>query len=164
MSIADEVLRLQQAKTDLATSITNKGVTVPSSATLDDYPALVDSISGGGGTNIYDDIRDYMYSIVPSSNPYNDNSAALYNFEVGKTYRIIVKCKYTSSQTIGIYCYQRNANSPAVSIGSITAGDTMAEFTYTHSANTTYTRIGTWVSNSSDRTSKYALVVYIKQI
>jgi len=48
MSIANELSRLLQAKSDLATSIANKGVTVPSSATLDDYPALVDSIQQGG--------------------------------------------------------------------------------------------------------------------
>lgn len=49
MSIAGEITRLQTAKSDLATSIANKGVTVPASATLDDYAALVDSIQTGGG-------------------------------------------------------------------------------------------------------------------
>lgn len=55
MSISDEILRLQTAKSDLATSIANKGVTVPVNATLDDYPALVDSIQtgGGGSTQLY---------------------------------------------------------------------------------------------------------------
>lgn len=48
MSIASELNRLLQAKSDLATSIENKGVTVPASATLDDYPALVDQIQQGG--------------------------------------------------------------------------------------------------------------------
>ena len=52
MSIASEIERLQTAKDDLKTSIENKGVTVPEGATLDDYPALVDSISGGGGMNV----------------------------------------------------------------------------------------------------------------
>ena len=49
MSIASEISRLQQAKADIKTAIENKGVTVPSDATLDDYANLVDSISGGGG-------------------------------------------------------------------------------------------------------------------
>lgn len=49
MSIASELNRLLQAKSDLATAITNKGVTVPANATLDDYAALVDSIQTGGG-------------------------------------------------------------------------------------------------------------------
>lgn len=61
MSISDEILRLQTAKSDLATAIANKGVTVPASATLDDYAALVDSIqTGGGGTLPYDAEVDYL--------------------------------------------------------------------------------------------------------
>jgi hypothetical protein len=59
MSVADEILRLQQAKSDLATSIAAKGVTVPASATLDDYPALVDNIQQGGGLP-YDAEIEYL--------------------------------------------------------------------------------------------------------
>ena len=44
MSIASELNRLLQAKSDLATAIANKGETVPANATMDDYAALVDSI------------------------------------------------------------------------------------------------------------------------
>lgn len=47
MSIASEITRLQTAKSDLKTSIENKGVTVPSATTLDGYSALVDLISIG---------------------------------------------------------------------------------------------------------------------
>lgn len=50
MAISDEITRLQQAKAALKTSIEGKGVTVSSDATLDDYPALVDSIQAGGGS------------------------------------------------------------------------------------------------------------------
>lgn len=49
MSIATEIQRLQTAKSDLKTSIENKGVTVPSTATLDEYSDYVDQITGGGG-------------------------------------------------------------------------------------------------------------------
>lgn len=52
MSIASEITRLQQAKADIKTAIENKGVTVPRSATLDDYADFVDSISGGGGGSV----------------------------------------------------------------------------------------------------------------
>lgn len=48
MSISVEIARLQQSKSDLATSITNKGVTVPAATTLDGYAALVDQIQTGG--------------------------------------------------------------------------------------------------------------------
>lgn len=47
MSIASEITRLQSAKSDLKTSIENKGVTVPSATTIDGYSALVDQISTG---------------------------------------------------------------------------------------------------------------------
>lgn len=53
MSIASEINRLQQAKSDLAASITNKGVTVPAATTIDGYAALVDQIQGGGGLQPY---------------------------------------------------------------------------------------------------------------
>lgn len=121
----------------------------------------------GGGTNIYDEIRDCMFSIVPSSNPYNDNSAALYNFVDGKTYKVVVKLKYApSADSIGFYAYRQNSNSPAASIGFIYPSENvnMKEFTYTHSAGTTYTRIGMWVNASSERTGKFSAVVYIKEI
>lgn len=49
MSIASEITRLQNAKSALATSIGNKGVTVPTSTKLDGYSALVDQIQTGGG-------------------------------------------------------------------------------------------------------------------
>ena len=52
MSIATEITRLQTAKSNLKTSIENKGVTVPSATLIDGYASLVDQISGGGSPNI----------------------------------------------------------------------------------------------------------------
>lgn len=49
-TIAGEITRIQGAKNDLATSITNKGVTVPAATKIDGYAALVDQIQQGGGT------------------------------------------------------------------------------------------------------------------
>lgn len=51
MSIASEITRLQQAKADIKTAIENKGVTVPSNATLDAYDGYIDDIPSGGGGN-----------------------------------------------------------------------------------------------------------------
>lgn len=45
MSIANDLLRLQGAKADIKTAIEGKGVTVPSSAKLDDYADLIDGIT-----------------------------------------------------------------------------------------------------------------------
>ena len=50
MSIASEISRLQTAKTDIKTAIEAKGVTVPSSATIDTYDDYVAEISGGGSS------------------------------------------------------------------------------------------------------------------
>lgn len=49
MSIASEITRLQTAKADIKTSIENKGVTVPSNASIDTYYDYIDQIPSGGG-------------------------------------------------------------------------------------------------------------------
>lgn len=46
MSIQSEIERLAGAKNDIATSIENQGVTVPSDALLSDMPSLIDQIIG----------------------------------------------------------------------------------------------------------------------
>ncbi len=52
MSIASELTRIQTAKADIKTAIEAKGVTVPSSATIDTYDDYITSIpSGGGGSS-----------------------------------------------------------------------------------------------------------------
>ena len=48
MSVHSEIDRIAGAKSDIATAITNKGVTVPSGTKLDGMAALINSISGGG--------------------------------------------------------------------------------------------------------------------
>lgn len=94
MSIANEISRLQQAKSDLATSIANKGVTVPANATLDDYAALVDSIQtggGGGSTLPYDAEVEYLQS---DGNQYIDTGVV-----VTKNYVIIADCAVISGSS-----------------------------------------------------------------
>ena len=49
MSIATEISRIQSAKADIKAAIEAKGITVPSSATIDTYDDYVSQISGGGG-------------------------------------------------------------------------------------------------------------------
>ena len=62
MSIASELSRLLQAKSDLAASIENKGVTVPAATTIDGYAALVDQIQQGGSSLPYDAEIEYLES------------------------------------------------------------------------------------------------------
>lgn len=49
MSIASEITRLQTAKADIKSAIENKGVTVPSNASIDTYDTYIDQIQTGGG-------------------------------------------------------------------------------------------------------------------
>ena len=49
MTIAEQITRIKNAKAAIKQSIENKGVTVSDTAKLDEYPALIDSISGEGG-------------------------------------------------------------------------------------------------------------------
>ena len=48
MSISSEITRITNAKNAIASAISSKGVIVPSGAKIDDMPALIDDISGGG--------------------------------------------------------------------------------------------------------------------
>ena len=45
MSIASEVQRLQQAKTNIKTTLTNKGLTVPNTALISDYNTYINNLS-----------------------------------------------------------------------------------------------------------------------
>lgn len=54
MSISSEITRLYGVRSDIFTSLTAKGVSVPASAVLDDVPDMIDSISSGGGAYTID--------------------------------------------------------------------------------------------------------------
>ena len=162
MSIASELSRIQQAKSDLATSIENKGVTVPSATTLDGYAALVDSIPSG--VNLYDEMRDNMYVAVPYSSPYNTSYGFLYNFVHNKRYKITLKCRNAPAGNITLYCYQGNANTPNAPMGALYAGEKITVAYYTHSATTTYTRFGVWAANANDRNQNFSCAVHIEEL
>lgn len=60
MSIASEITRLQEAKTDILTAISEKGVEVPSGSRLSDCANLISSIQGGGSFT-----ADNVVNVVP---------------------------------------------------------------------------------------------------
>lgn len=53
MSIANELTRIQNAKSAIANSIKNKGVTVPATTKLDGMAALINSIPSGASVEKY---------------------------------------------------------------------------------------------------------------
>ena len=75
MSVHSEIDRIAGAKSDIATAITNKGVTVPSGTKLDGMATLIDSIRGG------EDVIIKRVTFNPSSNYLlsNDNCVVIHN-------------------------------------------------------------------------------------
>lgn len=73
MSIASEITRLQNAKSNIKTSIENKGVTVPNNATLDAYSGYIDNIQTGLMPDVYNwdamnsHMKDYLDEVDYSS-------------------------------------------------------------------------------------------------
>lgn len=61
-TIAEEIQRLKEAKSSIKTSIENKGVTVSEAATLDAYPALIDSIASSPTIRVRDYGIRFAYS------------------------------------------------------------------------------------------------------
>ena len=57
MSISYQITRLNNAKAAIKQAISNKGVEVSDEAKLDEYPALIDSIEVGGGSDDFLAIR-----------------------------------------------------------------------------------------------------------
>ncbi len=57
MSIANEITRLQTAKSNIKTALENKGVAVDSAATLDSYATYVNDIPSGGGNPLIKSIE-----------------------------------------------------------------------------------------------------------
>lgn len=69
-TIAENLQRIETAKSDIRTAIINKGVDVPSGDTIDTYAAKIDSISTGSGLKLKDVqsatyTSNGSYSILP---------------------------------------------------------------------------------------------------
>lgn len=165
MSIASELSRLQQAKSDLATSITNKGVTVPAATTLDGYAALVDQIQQGGGTLPYDSKIEYIES---TGAQYIDTGINLRKKVVIVANISITKSITSNSAVIGAFynnltvpkfqlyinssCKWSNANTTYYNYYDITAGGTV-------SLNTKYTPI---VSTKTTQASDVTVYIFAR--
>lgn len=88
MSISSEITRISNAKTAIAESIANKGVTVPDGTKIDGMATLIDSIpTGGGGGNddvyeitITEDDIVYETGSTPMGTTIINISDAVYNY------------------------------------------------------------------------------------
>ena len=65
MSIASEIQALQQDKSDIATAISNKGVTVPSGSGFDSFAGLINDIPSGGSN-----IQTGTFTVASDSDNY----------------------------------------------------------------------------------------------
>ena len=71
MSIASEITRIQDAKSDIADAIEAKGVTVPASTKIDGYAALVSAIPQGASEITYPVVEETQttgtYTLPPNT-------------------------------------------------------------------------------------------------
>ena len=110
MSIASEITRLQTAKENIKISIENKGVTVPSNASIDTYYDYIDQIPTGGGGPDFDTSAKVenlyisyasgsggtRYKVTMSNGPeFKIKWARIYNLEDG-TYTELTDGTYTA--------------------------------------------------------------------
>lgn len=116
MSIASEISRLQQAKADLKTSIENKGVTVSSSATLEDYPDYVDAIQQGGGSP---NLQSKTKSYTPSETAQSESVTADTGYDGLDTVDISVGA--ISSTYVGSGITRRDSTDLSASGATVTA-------------------------------------------
>lgn len=139
MSITDEILRIQQAKSDLAASIAAKGVTVPAATTIDEYAALVSQIQTGPVLP-YDAEIEYLQS---NGSQYIDTGIiASGEFEIllGLEFSSplnsgTVVCAGVRSSSQFLTLAQKNANTHDLAFGY--AGNVWGS-TFTIAANTKY--------------------------
>ena len=96
MSVHSEIDRIAGAKSDIATAITNKGVTVPSGTKLDGMAALIDSISGG------EDVIIKQVTFKPSSNYLLSDNRCVVTHNCGKIPKaVFIFSDNTSNSYVG---------------------------------------------------------------
>ena len=114
-TIAENIQRIQAAKASLKTQIEAKGVTVPSSATIDTYPTYVSQIpAGGGDDSVLRDLieRDITDIVIPSGTTRVGDYAFYYCSSLTS---VIIPDSVTS---IGQYAFNNCSRLTTVTIGS----------------------------------------------
>ena len=146
MTIANEINRLNNAKAAIKEAIQNKGVTVDDSTKIDEYPALINSISGGGETHVNPD----FYELRTSGGTNYDNLFNSYNGQ-----DIDVSNWDTSKVTSAKYCFCQCKKSFDISKWDLSSL-TDANFMFQH-----YTNNNIYIDLSALDFSKVSNVQYM---
>lgn len=152
MSISTEITRLQQAKASIKSAIQAKGVTVPSSATLDDFAALIASIPTGStatvATTTGTRANNNRMTFSLSGSPKAFAIITTTQITLGST-RYVLAVMSDGTNTYGTYGYRSGSSAYAYVSSSY--------FTWTYSdgtlsvSTTSSTNGGTWNSSATYR-------------
>lgn len=120
-TIAENLQRLVDAKDDISTAITNKGVTVPQGSGLEDFASLIGSIATGAeyceltgvtftpssGTLYMINIQGetYIFGIISTSSPAPQSYVLKFNYPI----TFVPAKTYTSEFCGGFFRYNTNA-------------------------------------------------------
>lgn len=127
MSISSQIQRLKTAREAIRTAIAGKGVTVPSSATLDSLAGYVEQITQGGGGGM--NVQGYHGYATVTSTSYTATAVSL-TVKTSGTYNVSwMGYRSTNSGTSGSQLY----------IGNTAYGSANTTFvnTYGHSVKLT---------------------------
>lgn len=142
MSIATEISRIQQAKADIKTAIEAKGVTVPSSATIDTYDDYVSQISGGGGGATPSAFTSWDYDDYGhTTNFVLKNSVTRIPADFQRYNDSLSSCTIHSGVTsIGSYAFSNVGNSTTISldVSNINLSGVSGSTNFTHVFSASY--------------------------
>lgn len=150
MSVATEITRIENAKSNIKTAIENKGVSVPNDALIDTYATYISQISGGSSgltyeTGTYTPTNDIARPTIAFTNVHNEAPIYIGMFDVTDT---------SNQNTNTNYCWEYFDHYKMWGTSLPYASDGLRYafiFYYYRSTSTTATTTG-WVqcSNNSD--------------
>ena len=121
MSLTSSLQRIVSAKADLKTSIEAKGVTVPSNASIVDYPDYIDAIQtggGGGSSEEYDALKGIVDgSIVTFKMPSGMTEIKQYRMY---NYTSVTSADLTGCTNVGQYAFYQCTNLTSATMPNVT--------------------------------------------